>query len=125
MSEERYLLCRVGRYRIAVARPLRIWPAESREPAYAAAPVDLRILLGEATDETGISVAFETQDGVAVQIVDGVSGFATIADDAFILLPETFAFARRLFDAACGHMVGGGYPLRLRRNQPGFELLPL
>jgi hypothetical protein len=119
-DDERYLLCRVGRYPVAVrARAiLRVWQRDlaTTDASYVGEPIDLRILLSGASAEPGTGIAFETPDAVNVLIVDRVSGMATIAEAEFLALPLVFGYARSLFDAACRRVVEGGHPLRLRHR---------
>ncbi len=125
-SDDQYLIVRAGNYLISIAAQtvLRIWPADTPDAAYAAKPVDLRAGLGGSVSQKGVAVAFETADTIGVLVVDAVDGMANIADDAFMVLPDIFGFARGLFDAVGRNPIGGAYPLRLRR-QPSFEALPL
>ncbi len=120
--EDRYLLCRVGRYHISmpVEAVVRIWRAETPDPSYSGKPVDLRRLLGEADVDPGVALAFEMPDAIGVLVVDAVSGMANIAEDEFVELPPVFDFACTLFDAACRQPIEGAHPLRLRR-QPSLE----
>jgi hypothetical protein len=116
--EERYLLCRTGRYMIAVPLDavLRIWRTETPDPSYSAKPIDLRLLFGNASADAGVAIAFEMSDRIGVLVVDAVSGMASIAEDEFVELPPVFGFARQFFDAACHTAVDGAYPLRLVRQ---------
>jgi hypothetical protein len=115
---DRYLQCRAGRYHISIPvdAVLRIWRTETPDPSYSTTPVDLRLLLGGADADAGVSIAFELPDGVGVLVVDAVNGMASIAEDEFIELPPVFGFACTLFDAACCRAIEGVHPLRLRRQ---------
>jgi hypothetical protein len=116
--EDRYLLCRTGRYHVMVPvdAVLRIWRAETPDPPYSAKPIDLRLLLGDACVDAGVAIAFETPDRISVLVVDAVSGMAKIAEEEFVELPQFFGFARQFFDAACRTVVDGAHPLRLLRQ---------
>lgn len=116
--EDRYLLCRAGRYHISIPvdAVLRIWRTGTPDPSFSAKPVDLRLLLGGADTDAGVAVAFEMPDRVGVLVVDVVSGIASIAEDEFVELPPVFGFACTLFDAACRRAVDDVHPLRLRRQ---------
>ena len=121
-GENRYLLCRAGRYWIAIGidRLLRISDGESA----ASERIDLRALLSGPGAEGGVALTVETSQGLRVLLVDTVAGIANVADEAFVPLPEIFASARNFFDAACRHKIGDAYPLRLH-SQPEFASAPL
>jgi hypothetical protein len=118
MIGERYLLCRTGPYHISILAKavLRIWQMETPGPSFSAKPIDLRRVFGTSATDAGVAIALEMSDSVGVLVVDAVSGMAHIAEDDFVELPLAFAFARRLFDAACRRGVDGAHPLRLRRQ---------
>lgn len=118
MTAHRYLLGRAGRTHISIRTQAieRVWRMDGEPPAYRANPIDLRLILGGIDTEPGVAIAFETDETIAVLIVDAINGMATIPDDAFLALPQVFGFARTLFDAACSREVEGAHPLRLRRQ---------
>lgn len=117
-TAERYLLCRVGVYQLAIRTQaiLRVWQrdAATAEPPYSAAPIDLRAMLDSPGTGAGFGVAFEMPERIDVLTVDSICGTANIAEVEFVALPLVFGFARALFDAACKNGFDGGHPLRLR-----------
>lgn len=114
----RYLLARAGAFPIAIPadRMRHIWSegTPTAEVFDGVDSLDLRSLLGHATEHGGITVAFETEAETKFLILDAIGTFVTLSADEFAALPEVFAFARQFFDAACRRRLDGGYPLRLR-----------
>jgi len=116
MPDERYLLCRVERYALAIGLDAvrHIAGTETATRDAAPSPIDLRPLLGVPAAGAGIAIAMRIGETDVSLIVEAVAGIETIAEGAFAPLPPVFERARFLFDGACRRPVGGDYPLRLR-----------
>ncbi|QAY95139.1 hypothetical protein CWB41_04840 [Methylovirgula ligni] len=118
MPEERYLLCRVERYAIAIGVDAvrNIGGTDSAPPdrALSSARIDLRALLQVPVHGPGVVVALRIDDADISLIVETVARIETIADSAFAPLPPAFEHARSLFDGACRRPIDGQHPLRLR-----------
>lgn len=116
MLEDRYLLCRVERYAVAIGIDA-VWhiggsAAPDRGPTPAS--IDLRALLQVPAHEPGVAVALRI-DGTDVSlIVDAVAHIETIAQSDFTPLPPVFEHAHLLFDGACRRAIGAQHPLRLK-----------
>ncbi len=105
MPEERYLLCRVERYAIAIGvdavRNIGGTDMALPDRAPSSASVDLRALLQVPVRGPGVVIALRI-DGIDVSlIVEAVARIETIADSVFAPLPPAFEHARLLFDGAC------------------------
>ncbi len=113
MIQDRYLLCKIGLYTIAV-RIEAVQHIGEIEAISAAHRVDLRALLKIPQAESGIAVALRIAEIDVSLIVDGVAHIETIADSEFIPLPPVFDEANALFDGGCRRPISGQHPLRLR-----------
>jgi hypothetical protein len=114
MLDERYLLCRVERYAVAIGLDAVrhiVGPETAPDPATS---VDLRTLLGVPAAGPGVAVVVRIGETDASLIVEAVAGIETIADSAFAPLPPVFEHACLLFESACRRPVRGQHALRLR-----------
>jgi hypothetical protein len=115
MPDERYLLCNVERYTVAIGLDAVRHIAETETvPDPGSSPVDLRALLEVPAAGPGIGIAVRIGETDVSLIVGSVAGIETIAENAFAPLPPVFEHARLLFDGACQRSVGGRHALRLR-----------
>ncbi|MEW6435571.1 MAG: hypothetical protein AB1508_00205 [Pseudomonadota bacterium] len=113
MPDERYLLCRVERYAVAIGLDAvrHIGGTETPDPATS---VDLRTLLRVPAVGPGIAIALRIGETDVSLIVEAVASIETIADSGFAPLPPVFEHACLFFDGACRHPVRGQHALRLR-----------
>jgi hypothetical protein len=120
MADERYLLCRVAHYPLAIRAQAmqRIWPAATppADQLGRLQPADLRHLLGCDCAEPGVAIAIDTAEAIRVVIVDQIIKLAHLAEPDFTALPPVFGFAAQFFDAICEKKTDGGYALRLRQD---------
>jgi hypothetical protein len=115
MPDERYLLCRVERYAIAIGLDaVRHIGGTETTPDPGPSPVDLRTLLGVPAAGPGTAIAVRIGETDVSLIVEAVAGIETIGDSAFAPLPLVFEQARLLFDGAGRRPAGGQHALRLR-----------
>ncbi|MDR3407359.1 MAG: hypothetical protein P4L68_02535 [Methylovirgula sp.] len=118
MLENRYLLCRVERYAVAIGIDAvrHIGGSGTAAPDRGPTPasIDLRALLQVPAHGPGVAVALRI-DGTDVSLtVEAVAHIETIAQSDFAPLPPVFEHARLLFDGACRRAIGEQHPLRLR-----------
>lgn len=114
MSEDRYLLCRVERYAIAIGVDAVRTIGGTEMVLTGRAPVDLRVLLQVPVHGPGIVVVLKIDGTDIPLIVEAVVRIEAIAESAFAPLPLAFEQAGSLFDGACRHPIDGQHPLRLR-----------
>ncbi len=118
MLEERYLLCRVGRYTVAIGMDAvqHVGGAQTLAPGRGPSqvPVDLRTLLQVSAQEPGVAVDLRIGGTNVSLIVEVAARIETIAESAFAPLPPVFEHARSLFDGVCRRAIGGQHPLRLQ-----------
>jgi hypothetical protein len=122
MKDDRYLICQVERFSIAIVADdvnhiEEAPPSTGRSELY----FDGRVLLDVPSAQPGVVVVLNLRAGEGALIVDAVQGIARIAESEFVPLPSVFEQANLLFDGACVTPIDGRHPLRLRHQSLGAD----